>query len=173
MSPQFLQQLVQGVAVTAHGVLLQLTVADEYRGRTADHRPEPQVPQGDLAEQHGDGQQRQNGDDACKQRDAEVLHGDRGQVRDHHGQHQLAGFQFADLALTHQPQAHHDEKIEYDRACKGGHHRHIPPSGKYDPFPAVLFPDKTPNVGVFIIKSQNERRNYERKLITERHAPVM
>ena len=80
MSPQFLQQLVQGVAVAAHGVLLQFSVADEYGGRTADHGPEAQVAQGDLAEQHGDGQQCQDGDDTGQQRNAEVLHGDCGQV---------------------------------------------------------------------------------------------
>ena len=82
----------------------------------------PQIQQGKLAHQQRQGQENQNRDDPGQQRDAEILHGHRGQIGDHHGQHQLTGLQFADLPLSHQPQADHNEKIENDRAAQCGDH---------------------------------------------------
>ena len=77
---QLLQQLVQGIAVFGHGRLLHLPVSDQHGGGTAHQLPEAEAAQRQLAQQHGKGQQCQNGDDAGEQRNAEILHGHGGQV---------------------------------------------------------------------------------------------
>ena len=48
--------------------------------------------------------------------DPEVLHGHGGQVGEHHGQDQFAGFQFPDLAFPHQAQPGHQQKIQDQRS---------------------------------------------------------
>ena len=57
-------------------------------------------------------QQREDGNEAVEQGNAEILHGDGGQIGEHHGQHQFAGFQFSDLAFAHDPQTDHNQDVE-------------------------------------------------------------
>ena len=64
------------------------------------------IAQADAAEEHAHGQQRHDGDDPVHQRDAEVLHGHRGQIRQQHRQHQFNRFQLADLPLAGEPKPH-------------------------------------------------------------------
>ena len=119
LTPQLFEQLVQGQPVAAHGLLPQLAVHDHQGRLAADQVPEAYVPQADGAEQCGQGDQRDDGNDAVEQRQGKVLHGYGGQVGDQQRQHQLDGLQFADLPLAAEAQARDQQQIENDRAEKG------------------------------------------------------
>ena len=66
---------------------------------------------GEHRQDHGDAQQGEDGDDPGEQRDAEVLHGDGGQIGDDEVQHQLRRLQLTDLSLAHEADARDDEQI--------------------------------------------------------------
>ena len=94
LPPQSLQQLIHRQAVAAHGILQDVAAADDERRLPAQKRAEADAAETSIAEEHGQRQQRDDGDDAVNQRDAEILHGDGGQIAEKHGQHQLDGLQF-------------------------------------------------------------------------------
>ena len=77
----------------------------------AQQRPEPDAFHGQHRQDHGHGQQGQDGDHPGEQRDAEILHGHRRQVRDDQGEHQFRGLQLPHLALAHQPDPGDDEDV--------------------------------------------------------------
>ena len=126
LAPQLLEQLVQRQSVAAHGLLPQLAVHDHQGRLAADQVPEAYVPQADGAEQCGQGDQRDDGNDAVEQRQGEVLHGYGGQVGDQQRQHQLDGLQLTDLSLAAEAQARDQQQIENDRAEKGSRHDRTP-----------------------------------------------
>lgn len=59
---------------------------------------------------------------AGEQGNAEVLHGDCGQIGDEQGEHQIGGLQLTNLAFAHQAQADDNQKIEDNGADKCDHH---------------------------------------------------
>ena len=103
-------------------IMIHQAVPDDKAGPSAHQGAEPDALHGQHGEDHGQGQQSQNGDDAGEQRDAVILHGHGGQVGNDQGEHQLRGLQFSHLALSHQPDSGNNQKIEDDGADKTGKH---------------------------------------------------
>ena len=118
LPPQSLQQLIHRQAVAAHGILQDVAAADDQGRLPAQKRAEADAAETSIAEEHGQRQQRDDGDDAVDQRDAEILHGDGGQIAEKHGQHQLDGLQFSDLTLAGDAKSCNQQEIKNDGAEK-------------------------------------------------------
>ena len=115
------------VAVLTKGLghvgLEDLPVPDDDRGPAADQGTEADGLEAEVADQHGEAQQRHDGEHSVHQGNAEVLHRHGGQIGDDQRQHQISRLQFADLPLAHKAQAGNDEQIEDHRAEKRSNHR--------------------------------------------------
>ena len=104
--------------MAAHGILQDVAAADDQGRLPAQKRAEADAAETSIAEEHGQRQQRDDGDDAVNQRDAEILHGDGGQIAEQHGQHQLDGLQFPDLTLAGDAKSCNQQEIKNDGAEK-------------------------------------------------------
>ena len=118
LPPQSLQQFIHRQAVAAHGILQDVAAADDQGRLPAQKRAEADAAETSIAEEHGQRQQRDDGDDAVNQRDAEILHGDGSQIAEKHGQHQLDGLQFSDLTLAGDAKSCNQQEIKNDGAEK-------------------------------------------------------
>ena len=122
LAAQLLEELVYSKTVARHILLEYLAIPDNHRRMAADQGAKADGFQAEEAQQHGQTQQRDNREQPVDQRDAKILHGHGCQVGNDQCQHQLAGLQLTDLPFAHQPQAGHQNEIEYHRAEKRGGH---------------------------------------------------
>lgn len=121
---KLLIEFVHREPVFCHVLLDDLPVTNNDCRFSADYGAEADGFQIEEAQQHGEAQECYDGQQPVDKRNSVVLHGYGGKVGDRKCQHQFAGLQFTDLALSQQSKTDHKNNIQDQCTKKRGYHEY-------------------------------------------------
>ena len=108
---QLAHQVVGGKTQLLHFLLVYFPVLNDNDGLSGNDPPQFFVFHTKIGGHHLKAHQRQNGQQTGKHGAVALFNGQRGDIGNQDGDDQLRGLQLSDLALTHQTDPEHDDKV--------------------------------------------------------------